>query len=129
MTLVEVMVASGLLFIVSAALISAAVAGTRLNYSSAQHVSAFGLCKERLEQMRALATTNFAGITTAAFPTETITLTHAGGTIYRALGCSRSSTVTTLDDPLRKSVTISVAWTFAGRNRSERIDTVLYFKE
>jgi hypothetical protein len=37
--------------------------------------------------------------------------------------------VVTEDDPLRKTVAISVTWTFGGHPRTERIDTVLYFKE
>lgn len=125
MTLVEVLIASVVLMIISAGFISAIVTGSRLNYSSAQHVAAFGLCKGRLEQMRSI---DFTNVTEAAFPSESIPLTYAGGYARTPLTCTRSTTIRDLDVPTRKEVQIDVAWTFAGRPTRERIDTVIYQK-
>jgi Tfp pilus assembly protein PilV len=126
MTLVEVMIASSIIFLVSGALIVTIVTGSRLSYASAQHVAAFGLCKDRLEQMRGM---EFTDITSAAFPTETITLTHAGGSLQTAIACTRSTTVVDQTNPMRKDVSIVVAWTYATKSLTERIDTTLYLKE
>ncbi|MFH0907248.1 MAG: prepilin-type N-terminal cleavage/methylation domain-containing protein [bacterium] len=130
MTLVEVVIASVVLMIITAGFISAIVTGTRLNYSSAQHVAAFGLCKGRFEQMREMHMDLFTNITEAAFPFEpSLPLTHTSGKTQLPLRCTRSTTIRDFDDPIRKEVTIVVAWTFAGKPTQERLDTVIYKKK
>lgn len=129
MTLIEVMIASGVLMLIAGGFISAIVTGSRLNYSSAQHVAAFGLCKSRFEQMRAMQLESYAGITEVEFPFEpSLPLTHAGGQKRIPLSCSRSTNIRDLDNPARKEVSIVVSWTFAGRPTQERLDTVIYQK-
>ena len=126
MTLVEVMIASAVLTVVTGAVITTVVTSTRLNYSSAQHLAAFGLCEGRLEQMRSLP---FGDITAANFSSETLPLTHMGGATRHPLPCTRSSTLTHQMNPERQDVSIVVAWTFAGMDLEERITTAIYRKE
>ena len=129
MTLIEVMIASGILMLISAGFISAIVTGSRLNYSSSQHVAAFGLCKSRFEQMRGLQMDDYTNITEAAFPFEpSLSLTHAGGQGRLPLTCSRTTNVRDLESPIRKEVSITVAWTFAGKPTQERLDAIIYQK-
>ena len=123
MTLVEVMIASAVLAIVTGAVITTVVTSSRLNYSSAQHMAAFGLCEQRLELMRSV---HFDQIVPTNFPAETISLTHLGGITRHPLPCTRSSVLTDGVDPVRKDVSIIVAWRFGDRDLEERVDTVIY---
>ena len=129
MTLIEVMIASVVRMLIAAGFLSAIVTGSRLNYSSSQHVAAFGLCKSRFEQMRGMQRDSYASITEGAFPIEaSLPLTHAGGQRRIPLACTRSTDIRDLENPTRKEVVITVAWTFAGRPMQERLDAVIYEK-
>ncbi len=126
MTLVEVMIAVLLLTLFVAGIYTGLITGLRMNYATAQRLAAFGLCTERLEQMRGCA---YSAITSNNFPTETNKLTHLGGSARVPLYCVRSNRIVNLPNPTRKAVTVSVHWTYRGVPHTERVDGTLFFKE
>ncbi|MBN2301278.1 MAG: prepilin-type N-terminal cleavage/methylation domain-containing protein [Lentisphaerae bacterium] len=126
MTLVEVMVGMFLASLLVGSTYLGVVHGSKTNYVVAQHVSAFGLCKERLEHMRGVA---FSSVTSSNFPTENITLTHLGGSLRIPLPCSRTSTIISLLNPPRKEVRVDVTWNFRNWSMSERVHGMLYEKD
>ncbi|MCK5849358.1 MAG: prepilin-type N-terminal cleavage/methylation domain-containing protein [Kiritimatiellae bacterium] len=126
MTLVEVLVGMLLVSLLVSGIFLGVVQGTRANYASAQHIAAFGLCKERIEHMRGVA---FSSVTADNFPTEELNLTHMGGSQRLPLTCSRSSTIANLTSPTRKAVTVSVNWNFRGWTLIEYANGFIFHKD
>jgi prepilin-type N-terminal cleavage/methylation domain-containing protein len=60
MTLIEVIVTAAITSIVLAGVVTSVLMGNQINHANAQHVTAFGLCKEWYEQMRSVPYTNLA---------------------------------------------------------------------
>ena len=126
MTLVEVLFASSIFVLIIASVLGAVMVGLHLNYAAAQQFAAFGLCKDRYEQMRSVDYTN---VSSTVFTTETIQLTHMGGNARVPLNCQRASFITNMVSPTRKQVTINVQWTYLGKARSESLTGVIYKKQ
>ena len=125
-TLIEVVVSSILSTMVIGGIYSGIQTGMNLNYASAQNIAAFGLCQERLEQMRG---TVYSDITSTTFPEESLFLTHLGGSERLPLTATRSSTIADLTNPARKEVTVTVSWDYRGRALSQSITGFVYLKE
>lgn len=126
LTLIEVVIASAIIFIVVTGVYQGVIQGLRLNYACAQRIAAFGLCKDRLEQMRGAA---YADITPTNFPAETMKLTHRGGSERIPINCERSSSIQEYSNPILKNVTVTVAWEFAGRTLEETLSAAIYYKD
>ena len=131
MTIVEVLMAAIFSAILIAGLVSGVIFTNRLNYASAQRVAAFGLCKEWYELMNG---GNYTNIAESAYPSETVRLTHMGGTGRLPLMGVRTCQIRELNDPAvasdprRKMVTITVNWHFANRDYQETLNGVIYDK-
>jgi type II secretory pathway pseudopilin PulG len=126
MTVVEVVVAAALLSILAVGVYSSVVQGTHINMNTAQHTVAFGLCRERLEQMRGVG---YASVNTNVFSNETLPLTHLGGFSRTPLTCTLVNTITDLSNPTRKVISVRVDWTCRDISSHETIDGVIYQKE
>ena len=85
---------------------------------TAQHVAAFGLCRDRFEQMRG---GDFSAINVGNYPTTTVRLTHMGGFTRTPVTGTFSNTITLLSSPARKQVNLGLAWTYRGRNLKETL--------
>ena len=125
-TLIEVVVSSVLSTMIIGGIYSGIQTGMKLNYSSAQNMAAFGLCLERLEQMRGEA---YSDVVPSEFPDENVSLTHLGGEERLPLAATRSSSITDLNDPIRKEVTVTVSWDYRGKTLSQSITGHIYLKE
>jgi Tfp pilus assembly protein PilV len=97
MSLVETCVAMFLVTACVSAVLTGIVQAARLNYSTAQHVAAYNLCKDVLEQMRGA---KYSTVTADVYTNEVIRLTHLGGRPDAAL--HPNCTMTELTDPGRK---------------------------
>jgi prepilin-type N-terminal cleavage/methylation domain-containing protein len=126
MTLVEVVVAAAVIAILSIGIFSSIVQGVYINNNTAQHTVAFGLCRERLEQMRGVG---YASITTNVFSNETLPLTHLGGFTRTPLTCTLTNTITNLSSPTRKSISVQVEWSYKNRTSTEILYGIIYQKE
>ena len=123
-TLVEVMVSLLVIAMLAAALVRSVAMSRTLTQASSQHVSAFGLCQAKLEEIRSQ---DYADIITTNFPVETsIRLTHLGGASQQALTCDRSVAILPMTAPLRKEVLVTVQWQFRGRTIQEQLLGVIY---
>lgn len=129
-TLVEVVVIATLLVLVIAGLIRGIIAANQMNYLSAQRVAAFGLCRQRYEQMRAVPRDRFATLTStnALLATTPVRITHLGGAQAIALTGTCSVAMADFNSPRRKHVTVRVNWEFKGRAYQESASGVLYDK-
>lgn len=126
MTLIEVMVAVSLATLLLYSLHTGMTTGTKLTYSTTQRMVAFGLCKDTLERMRGAA---FKDVTASNFFAHPVRLTHMGNSSKVPLNGVLNSTITDRDDPPRKDVTVTVAWSFMGHPFSESVQAVIYKKE
>ncbi|OGV45770.1 MAG: hypothetical protein A2X46_09725 [Lentisphaerae bacterium GWF2_57_35] len=125
MTLIEVVVVTGLITVVLGGAIIGVTQGNRLNYANGQRMAAFGLCKEWYEQMRSVGYTN---VTETTFSPSTIKVTHVGGRYRMPLYGVRSCTIRTLANPERKEVDIRLRWTYHDRELEEGVQGVIYLK-
>lgn len=126
MTLVEVIVASALIALLSIGIFSGVTQGVFLNNNTAQHTVAFGLCRERLEQMRGVS---YASVSTNVFPNETLSLTHLGGFNRLPLTCTLVNTITENASPTRKIVSVKTEWIYKSMTNYETLYGVIYQKE
>lgn len=123
-TLVEVMVSLLVIAMLAAALVRSVLMSRTLTQASSQHVSAFGLCQAKLEEIRSQ---DYASISTTNYPAETaIRLTHLGGSSQQALLCDRSVAVQPMTAPARKEVLVTVQWQFRSRTAQEHLLGVVY---
>jgi len=124
-TLVEVIIASAITVTVLGSIIYSVATGVRINYMNAQQVAAFGLCREKLEEMRDM---DYADVTGAKFPKETsVRIGHLGGREGIALLGERECVITPyVSGPAGKSVTVTVRWTYLGKSHEERLDGAIY---
>ncbi|MFC1452838.1 type II secretion system protein J [Verrucomicrobiota bacterium] len=126
LTLVEVLVASALVGLLTVAVYSVVINAVSLNYAVAQRVAAFTLCKEKLEQLRG---SDYHSVTASNCAAQTVFLTHLGGTARVPLTGTRAGSLTGLSNPDRKSVTVTVQWDYRGRQFEESMTGVIYRKE
>ena len=126
-TLAEVVVVTGLIALVAAGLVHGIMTVNSLNYLSAQRVSAFGICRERFERMRASDFTELTA-TNQLFATVPVRITHLGGLSGVALTGTCSAVFTDFTGPVRKHIRVSVAWRFRERNHLESINGVIFDK-
>ena len=68
LTVLEMLVSLSLLGIVGGALVRSVILARQLTYASSQRVSAFGLCRARIEEVRGF---DYANIAATNFPAET----------------------------------------------------------
>ena len=95
--------------------VSQAVLG---NAATAQRVAAFGLCMERLEEIRAA---DYDNVTGAAFPEQTVPITHLGGATRLSLTGTLTTEIVSRVDPPRKEVTSQVSWRLGDRTLCESL--------
>jgi type II secretory pathway pseudopilin PulG len=126
MTLIEVMIAAAIVLMMAGGLISSVIVANQMTYAAAQRQAAFGLCTELLEQMRSV--TNFAMVNITNFPSQTLRLTHLGGSKRIPLPCTRDCVVNPLNSPTRKEVQVRVNWTYRGKPMGETLNSVIFFK-
>lgn len=122
MTLVETIVCLMLTCLLLGTVYLGVTRATEGSMMTAQRVAAFGLCRDRFEQMRG---GDFASITATNYPIATVTLTHMGGLKHQELTGTISNTITSLASPARKQVSVVVAWTFRGRAFQEYVSGVI----
>ena len=124
LTVLEVLVSLTLLGIVGGALVRSVILARQLTYASSQRVSAFGLCRARIEEVRGF---DYANIAATNFPAETgIRLSHLGGQNQDPINCDRAVAIQTLTGPDRKEVLVTVSWNYRDRNLQEDITGILY---
>lgn len=123
MTLVEVVIMSGLVTIVLMGVIAATFFGDRLNQANSQRLTSFGLCKEWYEQMKGGTFTN---VTTTSFAPQSIRLTHLGGINRMPIYGQRSCVITDIPSPRSKKVAIQVQWTYRGQDFTESLEGLIY---
>lgn len=126
MTLLEVMIATAFVALLVSGIYAGMVQAVGLNYAVAQRVCALGLCRERIEQMRAV---DYSSVTATNFDTEILRLTHLGGSARLPLPCTRSSIIASLNNPVRKAVTVMVAWNFRGRPYQESVSGMIFDRD
>ena len=96
----------------------------QLNYAASLRLSAFGLCKAKLEQIRA---EDYSSVESSNFPKEPgLSLSHLSGKSQNRIFCDRSTSVQDFVSPDRKVVGVTVSWQFRGRPLQEQISGVLY---
>jgi type II secretory pathway pseudopilin PulG len=110
------MVAVFVVSILLAGVFSGATRAVQANYAAAQRTAAFGLCKERLEQMRG---TDFDRVSEVNFPTGIVQITHLGGSQRIPLTGFISNSIVSQVSPPRKEVTVTVWWECRGRTLQE----------
>lgn len=126
MTLVEVMVAMALTVVGIAAVYAGISQGQRMNYLTAQRVAAFGLCRDTLEQIRGM---DYESVTTNAYSSQTVQITHLGGSRRIPLMATRTCDIASYSSPPRKAVTVMISWEYRGRTNSECARAVLFFRD
>lgn len=126
LTLVEVAISMLVIVLLIFAAYSSINRGLDANYEVAQRVVAFGLCRERLEQMRGAGYDN---VTTARFTNEILRLTHLGGSQRAPLWAQRRSSITNVYLPTRRQVEVVVEWSFRNRSLSERLVGAIFAKD
>ena len=125
-TLAEVMVALLLIAMLSAVLIQSVALSRRITYSNAQRVSAFGMCKGRLEGVRGM---EYDQIVVTNFIAETgLQFLHLSGKDRLPIACSRSVTINSQTNPVRKDIQVLVSWNYRGTAFQEQINAVVYPK-
>ena len=126
-TLMEVLWTSTLAALIFMGAIQGISTVNQLNYSSAQHLVAYGLCRDRLEMMRA---TPFASLsmTNTAFATTTVNMTHLGGKNKVRLQGTVTCSITDFTVPTRKHCVVTVNWTYIGRSLHETLSGIIYDK-
>lgn len=117
-TLPEVVISLTLTCLLLAAAYEGSKAAWQGSMFTAQHVSAFGLCRDRYEQMRG---GDFTVIVSSNFPVATVQITELGGFNRLPLTGSISNIITSLANPARKSVQIFVTWTYRNHTMTESI--------
>ena len=122
MTLVETIVSLMLACLLLGTIYIGVTRATEGSMMTAQRVSAFGLCRDRYEQMRG---GDFSAITASNYPTATVTLTYLGGLTRQPITGTISNTITVLAAPSRRQVRVFVAWNFRGRAFSEYVSGVI----
>lgn len=129
MTLVEVVIAMLLVTMLVGGIYQGITQSVVVNYSVAQRVAAFSLCKDALEQMRGVRFADISDDVMDIFGENPIRMTHLGGSAMVPLFATPSITITDETDPVRKEVEISVSWEYRGRGYTESIRGVLLYKD
>lgn len=126
-TLMELLWTSTLAALIFMGAIKGISTVNQLNYASAQRVVAYGLCRDRLEKMRATPYDALA-VTNAAFVTATVDMTHLGGRNKVRLQGTINCSITDYTAPVRKHCVVTVTWVYRGRTLRETISGILYDK-
>lgn len=122
MTLIETVVSMMLTCLLLGTIYLGVTRATEGSIMTAQRVAAFGLCRDRFEQMRG---GDFAAITSSNYPAATVSLTHLGGLKRQENTSTISNIITSLVGPSRKQVQVFVGWTFRGRAFQEYVAGVI----
>jgi Tfp pilus assembly protein PilV len=125
LTLTEVIVSVVLVALMIGGVYAGLMNAVSLNYASAQRVAAFGLCRQKLEAIRATA---YADVTAANLTSESVFLTHLGGSRRVPITGTRSCAVVDRSNPTRKDVTVSLSWAFRNRTFQESVSGTVYDK-
>ena len=126
-SLVELMVAAALSTTVVLGVVNGVVSGTQMSYLNAQHMAAFGLCQDKLEQIREMP---FGQVTESDLAYEpNLRLTHCGSSNdSEPVEADRTCTVTPLAGVDGKAVTVTVTWGHAGDTRKEELAALVFKK-
>jgi len=123
---VETIVGLLLVTLLTLALVESVGLSRRLTYANALRLAAFGMCKSRLEQVRALG---FDQLNPTNFPAETaIRFAHLSGRSRLPLTCNRSVSFSPQVDPERTDVQVTVTWNYGGLTLQEHILGSVYPK-
>ncbi|MBP7275344.1 MAG: prepilin-type N-terminal cleavage/methylation domain-containing protein [Kiritimatiellae bacterium] len=122
-TLVEVLVAAALIALILAGAVQAVVAVNRMNYHSGLRLAAHGLCRERLEELRAAP---YADLQVGEVE-DTVRMANLGGTQREPISATRTTIIESHSDGTpRVHVTVSLSWQHTGRDFSESASAVIY---
>lgn len=124
MTVIEVVISLTLVTMLVAGVYAGVVHGLSMNYSAAQRISSFGLCKELLESLRGSAYTT---INTNAYVPEQVDIARLGISGETITG-TRSIEVENFYFPPRKRVTVRMQWAYMGRQFEELAIATIYFR-
>jgi prepilin-type N-terminal cleavage/methylation domain-containing protein len=124
-TLVEMMIALVILSVIAVGLLHGITTSIRLNYAATQRAAAFSLCMDLYEKMRGA---NYYDVVPTNFPTETLRLTHLGGSQRVPLYCQRTCQIIEQSNPTRKEIRITVQWVYMGRTLRETLDGMIFAK-
>jgi hypothetical protein len=122
----DAVTATVLVTMLAAGIYGVLVSAQKLNYAAAQHVAAFDLAKETLEQMRGVP---YETVTASAFPCGTVLLTCLGGSHREPLYATRSCAISSVANPAGKAITVRVQWTFNDKACDEFAFGVIYKKQ
>lgn len=122
----EVMVATFLVGILGAGVVSGVFTARRLTYVNAQRVAAFGLAKAKTEELKGVGYDELDSLYGAQQQEIDLELVNLGGVNQKVLPATRTTTLQTMTTPDRKLVTVTVEWEFQGREIDETVETFLY---
>jgi prepilin-type N-terminal cleavage/methylation domain-containing protein len=125
-TLIEVMIATFLVGILGAGVISGATVARRLTYVNAQRVSAFGLAKAKLEELKGRGYNELDALYGSQVQEVDLDLVNLGGVTQEVIPATRTLSLQDLTSPQRKRVTVRIQWEFQGREIDETVQTFLY---
>ena len=126
-TLMELLWTSTLAALILMGAIKGISTVNQLNYASAQHMVAYGLCRDRLEKMRATPYPSLA-ITNTLFTTATVDMTHLGGHNKVRLQGTVTCSIAEFTVPTRKHCVVTVSWLYRNRPQHETISGIIYDK-
>lgn len=125
MTLVEVIITLALVTMITGGIYAGVVQGMRANHAAAQRISAFGLCRDLLENMRG---SPYVEINTNTFPQTTVQIATlgSGGNILEG---TRWAEIETFVYPPRRQVTVHLEWEYMNRTFREHAVGVIYYRD
>lgn len=130
MTLLEVAIACMILGLLSIAVLNGILTASASAHISAQYAAAFGLCDEKMEEIRAISYEDVVGDNFP--PEEDLVLTHTEASPQVDIFCEREVTIEDSDDlaelanPVGKRITVRVTWEFGGREHVQSLQTMIF---
>ena len=128
-TLAEVMLATGLSVLLTAVMITGFYEFNRWTSTISQHVSAFALCQDRLDRIRATPY-GAISITNANMTAGAVIITRlSGSSRLPVYGVLSNNIVAGTNYPPSKMITVILNWTNQGRVQREILGTTLFDKK
>lgn len=120
------MIATLLVGILGAGVVSGALTARRLTYLNAQRVAAFGLAKAKVEETKGVGYEELDALYGDRTVERDLDLVNLGGVNQEVIPARRILLIRDLSNPDRKQVTVIVRWDFQGSQIEERVETFLY---
>jgi hypothetical protein len=126
LTVVEAVVALVLVALVAGGVYHSMAVVSTAGMVTAQRVAAFGLCVDRLEEMRGA---DYAAVTASNYQPAVVRVTHFDGASGLPLSGVRSNCVVNLLEPARKQVRVTVTWNYRGKTYEESLTGVIFRRD